>query len=420
VSRWWLVLAAVSGVVFVGLSVALRVQLMGGGEGTAAQPGTAPAARQELGVAVDRRPPAVVLRDAEGRRTTLASFRGRWVVVLPSLTLCHEVCPLTTAAAMRLQRLLGAAGAGGRVAVVEISVDPWRDSPQRLRAYRRLTGADFPMLTGSLGALRRLWGFFGIGFERLPADQPPDRDWMTGKPERFDVEHTDGAFVIDPQGVERLAVSGMPSVGGRVEPALARLLNEQGHKNLAHPKPGWSAVALAGQVEEMMGLDGGANGAGSGSTGRGGAAGASGGGGAAGASGGALHSGTDLSAALEAARGGPAVVNVWASWCPPCREEVPLFAAAARRFGDRIAFLGADLEDDEGAARGFLRRAGVDYPSYPADDGEVGELLGPVQGTPLTFYLDSAGKVVDEHIGAYRSAAELDADVIRHASATGG
>jgi cytochrome oxidase Cu insertion factor (SCO1/SenC/PrrC family)/thiol-disulfide isomerase/thioredoxin len=390
-SRWWLVAAVVSGLVFVGLALALRVQLVGGGEGTAAAPGPPPA-RQGLGVAVDRRPPAVPLRDARGRRTTLASFKGRWVVVLPSLTLCHEVCPLTTAAAMRLRRLLAAAGAGGRVAVVEVSVDPWRDTPARLRAYRRMTGADFPLLTGSLGALRRLWRFFGINFERLPAAGPPERDWMTGKPERFDVEHTDGAFLLDPRGVERLAVSGMPSVGGRVEPALARLLDEEGKKNLADPKPGWSAVALARKVEGMVGVDGGGGGSGRGT----------------------LRAGTDLAAGLEAARGRPAVVNVWASWCPPCREETPLLAAAERRFGDRIDFLGADLEDDEGAARGFLRRAGADYPSYPTDGSEVASLLGPVQGTPLTFYLDPSGQVVDEHIGAYRSAAELDADLLRH------
>jgi thiol-disulfide isomerase/thioredoxin len=110
------------------------------------------------------------------------------------------------------------------------------------------------------------------------------------------------------------------------------------------------------------------------------------------------------------------VVNVWASWCPPCREELPLFASAERRLGQRIAFLGADLEDSAGSARSLLGRVGIDYPSYPADAAEVGDLLGPVQGTPVTFFLGQGGEVVDEHIGAYRSAAELDADLLRHAS----
>jgi thiol-disulfide isomerase/thioredoxin len=129
-----------------------------------------------------------------------------------------------------------------------------------------------------------------------------------------------------------------------------------------------------------------------------------------------LRSGIELAAGLRAARGRPALVNVWASWCPPCREEMPLLAAAERRFGAQISFVGVDLEDDEGSARGFLRRAGADFPSYPADGAEVAALLDAAQGTPLTFYLDPAGQVVDEHIGAYRSAAELDADIIRQRS----
>jgi cytochrome oxidase Cu insertion factor (SCO1/SenC/PrrC family)/thiol-disulfide isomerase/thioredoxin len=397
-----LALAAVAGVVFVSLSLALRVGLVGDdGEGAAATAAATATARPRLGVTVDRRPPAITLRDARGHTTTLASFRGRWVILLPSLTLCHEVCPLTTAAAMRLRRLMAAAGAERRFVVVEVSVDPWRDTPRRLRAYQRLTGASFPLLTGTLRSLHRLWAFFGINFERLPADDPPERDWMTGEPERFDVEHTDGAFVIDPNGVERLAIPGMPAVGGRVEAPLAKLLNEEGKENLADPTPGWSPVAVAGRLEKMMRLSGAGEGDGRSSAGD-------------------LEVATDLAAGLEAARGGPALVNVWASWCPSCREEMPLLAAAERSFGRRIAFLGADLEDDEGSARGFLRRAGGDYPSIPVDAGEIADLLGPPQGTPLTFFLDRTGDVVDEHIGAYRSPAELDADLIRLLADHGG
>jgi cytochrome oxidase Cu insertion factor (SCO1/SenC/PrrC family)/thiol-disulfide isomerase/thioredoxin len=390
-----LVVAAVAGAAFVGLSIALRVQLVGGdGAPTAvapARPGPG------IGTPVDRRPPAVRLLDARGRPTTLRSFRGRWVVVAPSMTLCHEVCPLTTAALLRLRRLMAAAGAGHRFVAVEVTVDPWRDTPRRLRAYRRMTGADFPLLTGSVGSVRRLMDFLGVDFERIPADDPPARDWMTGNPERFDVEHTDGAFVIDPSGTERLAVPGMPAVGGRIEAPLAGLLDEEGKGNLHHPTPGWSAVALARRLQRMMGPRRAiARSAPPGGPG--------------------LRADQTLDQALGAVHGRPAVVNVWASWCPPCREELPLFAAAESRFAGRIAFLGADLEDDAGSARALLDRLEIEYPSYPADATEVGGLLAPVQGTPVTFFLGPAGSVVDEHIGTYRSAAELDADLLRHSS----
>jgi cytochrome oxidase Cu insertion factor (SCO1/SenC/PrrC family)/thiol-disulfide isomerase/thioredoxin len=373
-----LLIAAVAAVVFVGTSIALRIQVAGDHTGATALP-----ARQDLGigVAVDRRPPPVRLLDSAGRPTTLRSFRGRWVVLAPSLTRCHEVCPMTTAALLRLRRLIAAAGGGRRFVAVEVSVDPWRDTPRRLRAYRRATGADFPLLTGSVGAVRRLMGFFGVHFERVGGD----------------VEHTDGAFVIDPRGLERLAVPGMPAVGGRLKGPLRSLLDKQGKRNLRHPKPGWSAVALARRLEKMMGLS------------RPGTA------LAARRQGSGLVSGKGIDEGLAALSGRPAVVNVWASWCPPCREELPLFAAAERRFGSRIAFLGADLEDNAGSARSFLRRVGTDYPSYPVDEAEVAASLGPVHGAPVTFFLDRAGEVVDQHIGAYRSAAELDADLLRHA-----
>jgi cytochrome oxidase Cu insertion factor (SCO1/SenC/PrrC family)/thiol-disulfide isomerase/thioredoxin len=389
------VLAAVAAVVFVGLSIALRIDASGGRAAGAA------AARHNpgLGIPVDRRPPPVQLVDARGRPTTLRSLRGRWVVLVPSMTLCHEVCPLTTAALMRLQRLMAAAGGRHRFVAVEVTVDPWRDTPRRLRSYRQMTGADFPLLTGSPASVRRLWRFFGVNFEKVPQGDPPDHDWMTGKPERFDVGHTDGAFVIDPSGRERLAIPGMPAVGGRIEAPLAKLLDQEGKENLQDPTPGWSAVALARRLQKMMGLsraDPGPAGVGALSSGT------------------DLKSGKSLGEGLEALRGRPAVVNVWASWCPPCREETPLLAAADRRFGRRIAFVGADLEDDEESARGFLRRAGSDYPSFSVDTAEVADLLGPPQGTPLTFFLDRTGDVVDEHIGAYGSAAELDADLIRH------
>jgi thiol-disulfide isomerase/thioredoxin len=221
---------------------------------------------------------------------------------------------------------------------------------------------------------------------------------MTGKPERFDVEHTDGAFVVDPSGHERLAIPGMAAVGGQVAAPLKKLLDEEGRENLHDPTPGWSAVTLARRLQKMMGRSPHAPAP----AGR-----------VVSSPGNGLKTGESLAEALEALRGRPALINVWASWCPPCREELPLLAAAERRFGRRIAFIGADLEDDEGSARGFLHRAGSDYPSFPVNAGEVADLLGPARGTPLTFILDGAGEVVDEHIGAYGSAAELDAELLR-------
>ena len=144
-----------------------------------------------VGTALQRpRPvPFVGLIDANGKLVSLNRWHGKWVVLAPSLTLCHEVCPMTTGALMQLTVQLRRAGLSKQVAVVEATVDPWRDTPARLRAYRRLSGADFPLLTGTQAAIHRLWKFFGVYYARVAQGKPPDVDWLTGKPETFDVNH---------------------------------------------------------------------------------------------------------------------------------------------------------------------------------------------------------------------------------------
>src|SRR6202011_1857660 len=69
-------------------------------------------------------------------------------------------------------------------------------------------------------------------------------------------------------------------------------------------------------------------------------------------------------ARLAGLRGYPVVVNKWASWCGPCQSEFPAFQRAVLAFGRRIAFIGLDGKDHDGAAAAFLRRFPVAYPSY--------------------------------------------------------
>ena len=123
---------------------------------------------------------------------------------------------MTTAALGQLQAAVRREGLARDVAVAEVSVDPWRDTPARLRAYRRLTGTGIDLLTGIPDQLRRLWRFLGVYYKRVPQGHPPDVDWLTGRPERFDVQHSDGLFIVDPAGRWRMGTVRMPSVGGRI------------------------------------------------------------------------------------------------------------------------------------------------------------------------------------------------------------
>jgi cytochrome c biogenesis protein CcmG/thiol:disulfide interchange protein DsbE len=111
----------------------------------------------------------------------------------------------------------------------------------------------------------------------------------------------------------------------------------------------------------------------------------------------------------------PVVVNVWASWCLPCRAEFPLFQVASTRFGRRVAFLGVDTLDAASDAQAFLARFPVAYPSYADPSGAIARSLVPTQGVPITVFLDRAGRVAYFHQGAYRSERALASDIRRYA-----
>ena len=75
---------------------------------------------------------------------------------------------------------------------------------------------------------------------------------------------------------------------------------------------------------------------------------------------------------LAALRGKPVLVNFWATWCTPCREEMPLLSAAHKRLGGKVAIVGVDVKDNRTEAVRFLADRGVDYPSAydPASCGD--------------------------------------------------
>lgn len=94
-----------------------------------------------------------------------------------------------------------------------------------------------------------------------------------------------------------------------------------------------------------------------------------------------------------------AVINVWASWCPPCREEAPALRRAYEAADpDRVVFLGVARNDTADAARGFIKDFDVRY-ANAIEDGSFGRAFG-VRGIPMTFVLDADGLIVATHFGA--------------------
>jgi cytochrome c biogenesis protein CcmG/thiol:disulfide interchange protein DsbE len=115
-------------------------------------------------------------------------------------------------------------------------------------------------------------------------------------------------------------------------------------------------------------------------------------------------------------RGYPVVVNVWASWCGPCREEFPVLQQLSARYGKQVAFLGVNSEDSTDAAATFLEEEPLSYPSYVDPHKGTLESLGGLGGFPDTAFYDRSGKLVYLKQGPYRSDAELEADVHRYAA----
>jgi DsbE subfamily thiol:disulfide oxidoreductase len=95
-------------------------------------------------------------------------------------------------------------------------------------------------------------------------------------------------------------------------------------------------------------------------------------------------------------RGTPVVLNFWASWCGPCRRELPALAAFAKAHPE-IQVIGVDYQDDVEAARTFAAENGATWPSV-VDDGPIGAAY-EVPGLPATYLIDAQGRIVERLLG---------------------
>ncbi len=110
-------------------------------------------------------------------------------------------------------------------------------------------------------------------------------------------------------------------------------------------------------------------------------------------------SGEDLQGApvsVEQWRGQVVVINVWGSWCPPCREETPTLSRIARELDGEVAFLGIAVRESAAASLAFTRRLKVPYPSISDSSGALLTKFAdslPAVAVPTTYILDAEGRV---------------------------
>lgn len=109
---------------------------------------------------------------------------------------------------------------------------------------------------------------------------------------------------------------------------------------------------------------------------------------------------------LEDAKGAPVVVNFWATWCDPCKAEMPRLVDAARKYEGKVAFLGVDVQDDPIAADRFVRRYGMNFKSLTDRTGQIRN-KEKILGLPVTQFYDSEGELALQHQGEIK-AGELE------------
>lgn len=117
---------------------------------------------------------------------------------------------------------------------------------------------------------------------------------------------------------------------------------------------------------------------------------------------------------LAGLRGTPLVVNVWAQWCPPCRQEAPHLTEASQQLAGRVAFLGIDYNDPRPElAIAFADEAGWRYPQVTDEDRAVQppfQLVGP----PMTLFVTADGRIAHRHPGMVTSTEQLLQLVTQH------
>ena len=110
---------------------------------------------------------------------------------------------------------------------------------------------------------------------------------------------------------------------------------------------------------------------------------------------------------------GPALVNVWGSWCGPCKDEMPIFVDFYSKYKEKVSLIGISVEEsDVQNARDFVQLYGMSWPNLNDPDGSTRGTLG--MGVPITLFIDAQGKVVFRKIGVVTTIEELERDTQKY------
>lgn len=318
--------------------------------------------------------PAFSLVDQSGHPVANANLAGHQVLLAAFHTTCRETCPLYTGLFLALQSKLPSG-----VMLVEATTDPDQDTPAALAAYAGAIGARWTFLTGTAAGLAALWTPLGVALSSGDS-------------------HSSTLVVVDEHGYVRDVYQGAPDLDGELAPALEANLDFQGYHELTTHGDGWGPTQVLDTLATISELE-------SRSSGAGGVAPTI-----------ALKSLAGGTLSSAEANGRPLLVNFWASWCVPCRTELPLIQTTAKAH-PQLRVLLIDERDSSAAARGLVRSLDVTLPVGLDSDGRIGSAYG-VGALPATFFVWPDGMLEGSNLGQL-DPSTLDRHVAILSEATG-
>jgi cytochrome oxidase Cu insertion factor (SCO1/SenC/PrrC family) len=306
--------------------------------------------------------PAFELFDQHGQPVNLATIQGKDVVIGAFHTNCHETCPLYTALFLQLAKHLPPG-----VMLLEVTTDT-ADTPSVLEKYAQQVGASWTFGTGTDAGIAGFWRLFGV-------------EISSG-----DV-HTSTLALVDRHGYVRLVYRGVPKVGHDIPPDLVTSLSARGLAELGSGGDGWSEADVLDAVTTITGSETRVK---------------SGGGKAAPftltSTDGSLVTLSDLS-------GKPLVINFWATYCPPCKAEMPMLEQqVGAQPGVRLVLVNEG--ESRTAARAFLDDLGIKQAALLDSDTSVLRSYG-LFALPTTIFVRADGTIDRRYVG------QLDAAVLQ-------